>query len=252
MRLAGGERAHIVVIPTASDTPDESGQAYADVFGMLGARTVEVFRAENAHAAERDEAIAMLERASGIFISGGDQARLAAVFCGTRAAETILRCNRAGVIVAGTSAGAAFMSASMIESGESRATPIKGMTVMQPGLGLLQNLVVDTHFGERGRTGRLLEILAANPHLITLGLDEDTAAVIDGDVVMRVVGSGAVMVLDGTGVRSDYELVADDEPVMTNGAELHTITARYTFDLRVRKFVPPLRASWTHVEAADD
>lgn len=248
VRLAGGERSHIVVIPTASSTPDESGGKYADLFRQFGANEAEIFMAENSHAADRDDSIAMLERASGIFMTGGDQSRLADVFDDTRAAETIRRCNAQGVIVAGTSAGAAFMASDMIVGGESRATPIKGSTRLRAGLGMLQNIVVDTHFGERGRTGRLLEVVASHPHLITIGCDEDTAAIIDADLIMRVAGSGSVLVLDGTAIRSDFLARADDEPIMTNGAELHVITSRYTFDIRGRKFVPPLQAAWTQGE----
>lgn len=242
--LAGGQDAHIALIPTASEDPMDAVARYDRLFRDLGAAEVMPILGENRHAVDREDSLALLRRATGIFISGGDQARLAELFTGTEAGACILERNREGIIVGGTSAGAAFMASHMIFSGESRATPIRGKTEVGEGLGLLRNVVVDTHFGERGRTGRLLEVLAAHPELIAMGLDEDTAAVIDEHLLIRVVGSGVVTVVDGSSVRSNYDLAEHEQPLMVNGAELHTIPADFSFDLRARKFIPPPRPTY--------
>ena len=239
--LAGGQDACIALIPTASEDPMDALQRYDRYFRDLGAAEVMPILGENRHAVDREDSLALLRRATGIFITGGDQVRLMELFCGTEAGTCILERNRDGIVVGGTSAGAAFMASNMIASGESRATPIRGMTEVSEGLGLLRNVVIDTHFGERGRTGRLLEVLAGHPELIAMGLDEDTAAVIDDHLLVRVIGSGVVTVVDGSSVRSNYDLAENEQPLMVNGAEMHTIPAGFTFDLRARKFLPPPR-----------
>lgn len=238
--LAGGASACVALIPTASDDPADAVNRYTRAFDELGVAEIMPIMAKTKKQVESEATLAVLRGASGIFISGGDQATLSKIYCGTAAAGCILERNDQGVVVGGTSAGAAFMASEMIVGGESRATPLKGMMDVAPGLGLLRNIVIDTHFGERGRTGRLMALHAEHPEIIAIGLDEDTAAIIDGDMVMRVVGSGSVTVVDGTSIRSDIREIKKGQPMMTSGVEIHTITSRFTFDLRARRFLPPL------------
>jgi cyanophycinase len=170
-------------------------------------------------------------------MTGGDQTRLAEVICGTRVVACIRERNAAGAVGAGTSAGAAIMASAMVAKGPGGATPFKYMSNTDDGLGLLSNLIVDMHFGERDRTGRLLAMYAAHPELNGIGIDENTAAVIDADLQMSVVGSGAVHVYDGSNLTSDIDEIADDEPVMIDGAVVHVVTPRHRFDLAQMRFV---------------
>jgi cyanophycinase len=234
--LAGGQEARIAIIPAASTDPN-AAQRYVDAFRRLGVAAVRVVEARTHAAADDEPAVAALRDATGIFMTGGDQARLAEVICGTRVEACLRERNAAGAVVAGTSAGAAIMAASMVASGPGGATPFKYMSDTEQGLGLLPNLIVDMHFAERDRTGRLLAMYAAHPELNGIGIDEDTAAVIDADMRMSVVGSGAVHVYDGSHLQSDIEEIAEDEPVMIDGAVLHVVTPRHRFDLRRMCFV---------------
>lgn len=238
--MAGGEDARIAVIPAASEDAADAGERYTRLFRELGAGDVRVMEAQTREAAHREPAVAALRGATGIFMSGGDQARLADIICDTPVQDCLFERTRAGATIAGTSAGAAILASHMIAGGESGATPRKGMAEIRPGLGLLENFVVDTHFGERGRTGRLMLLQAMHPEVIALGVDEDTAAVIGHDLVMRVIGGGGVTVVDGGTIRTDVDRIREDEPAMVTGVEVHVVTSGYAFDLRACKFVPPL------------
>ena len=243
--LAGGSSAQIVLIPSASSEPEDAIKDYREAFGRIGIASFQVVHGTSAEEFDTDEHIDVLTKATGIFMSGGDQSRLAERLCGTRAADCIMERNASGTVVGGTSAGAAILASHMVEGGESRATPRLSMAEVGEGLGLLRNVIIDTHFGERGRTGRLIAMHAAYPEVIALGLDEDTAAVINHDLVMSVVGSGSVAVVDGTSIQSDLELRQGDEPLMTSGVEIHTVTPGYEFDIRGRRFTPPLRQCYS-------
>lgn len=243
VRLAGGDQARIALIPSASDEPDDAIATYTEAFRELGVEHVDAVQGETRRAFDLGRNVEILAQATAIFISGGDQNVLAERLLGTRSAACILERNANGVVVAGTSAGAAIMASHMVGGGESGATPLKSMSSVSEGLGLIRNVIIDTHFGERGRTGRLMAMHAAHVEVVSIGLDENTAAIIDGQMVMSVIGEGAVTILDGSSIRSDIDLLGGDEPVMISGAELHTVTAKYEFDIRARKFVPPLRAT---------
>jgi cyanophycinase len=244
VELAGGKGARVAVIPSASAEPDEMADTYREAFAALGVNDIRIVHISERDEADSDNVIDQLSDTTGIFMSGGDQSRLADLICGSRLAECLSTRNQDGAVLGGTSAGAAILASHMVTGGEGGSTPYKGMSDVSEGLGILNNLIVDTHFGERGRTGRLLAMHARFPEVIAIGLDEDTAAVIDADMLMTVVGSGAVTVIDGTSIRSDLELIGDEDPMMTSGIEMHTVTSRYTFDLRARKFVPPLNACY--------
>lgn len=247
--LAGGKDARIAIIPAASEEPQESGDGYRSLFKEMGVTEIEVLQFQTREAAGKEAALEPLRWATGVFMTGGDQNRLADIIIGTPVHDCLKEHNTVGQVVAGTSAGAAILASHMIQGGEGGASPRKGMVNLTEGLGLLPNTIIDTHFDERGRTGRLIACHAVHTDLISLGLDEDTAAIVDWDMVMSVAGAGTVMIVDGSSVKSDIEQLEDDDaPVMVNGIEIHTITSRYTFDLRARKFVPPLRACYAPAE----
>ena len=193
VELSGGADADIIVIPTASMLA-ETGPDYHRIFTELGAGTVEFLPITRRADCENPEFASMLDRATGIFMTGGNQLRLSAILGGTLVARKIRRKNAAGVPVAGTSAGASIMSEHMVAGGSSNVSPAEGRITLAPGMGLTNAAIIDQHFTQRNRLGRLLTAASYNPFLIGLGIDEDTAAFIGPDNVLEVVGSGTVTV----------------------------------------------------------
>lgn len=234
--LAGRADARIVVVPTASSDPT-TGEDYLEVFTRIGASSADLLQIDSREAANGDEAVRLLEGATGIFITGGDQARLSKLMVGTRAAETIRRCNAEGTAVAGTSAGASILGAHMMSGGESSAPPHKGMVELVAGFGLLEDVIVDQHFSTRGRIGRLLVTFAANPGFIAFGIDENTALVIGADGIAKAIGESSVTVVDGRGVYSDYHDRDDGDILTITGSSLHAMAPGRLFDLKRRQIL---------------
>jgi cyanophycinase len=242
--LAGGEDAIVCVISTASSLGHEAGERYRAIFGELGVRTVRPLHAMT-RAQANDETFARAVRdATGVFLTGGNQLRLSSTLGGTRLAEAVLERFRHGAVIAGTSAGASAMSSHMIAFGASGATPKHRMAAIAAGLGVLPGVIVDQHFQQRNRLGRLLSLIAQNPSLLGLGVDEDTAGVVGPDLVLEVIGRGSVTVVDGAAAETDAWEVKGHRPVMISGVVLHSLPAGYRFDLRRRHRVaqPSLKA----------
>ena len=242
--LAGGDEAIVVVISTASALGHETGERYRAIFAELGVRTVRPLHAMT-RAQANDETFARAVRdATGIFLTGGNQLRLSSTLGGTRLAEAILERFHHGAVIAGTSAGASAMSSHMIAFGASGATPKHRMAAIAAGLGVLPGVIVDQHFQQRNRLGRLLSLIAQNPSLLGLGVDEDTAGVVGPDLVLEVIGRGSVTVVDGAAAETDAWEVRGHRPVMISGVVLHSLPAGYRFDLRRRHRVaqPSLKA----------
>jgi cyanophycinase len=232
--LCGGADADIAVIPTASRLAD-TGSRYEVAFRALGAGRVAVLdfdsRAEAADAGKLER----LGRASGIFFTGGNQLTLSTILGGTAVARIVRQRNAEGVHVAGTSAGASFISEHMIAFGEEGGTPVAGSVRLAPGLGLTNRVVIDQHFRQRDRLGRLLTALAYNPFAAGIGLDEDTAAFISPYNVVEVEGSGGITLVDASGIEfSSMDKVAEGEPVCMLGVRLHLLVAGARFDLQTR------------------
>jgi cyanophycinase len=239
VHLAGGRDARIAIIPTASALGD-TGERYQAIFKEIGVRAARTLPIETRQDGERDEWLEKIERADGIFLTGGNQLRLATILGGTPIAKAIRRRNAEGAHVAGTSAGAAFLSEHMIATGDEGATPHAGKVTLSPGLGLTNRVVIDQHFRQRDRLGRLLTALAYNPFAIGLGLDEDTAAFIGPDNTFEVVGSGAITVVDPAEVEfSSMDQVEKEDPVCLIGIKLHVLVRGATFDLHARKAYAP-------------
>lgn len=241
LEAAGGSDASIVVLATASEVP-ETGERYADLFLSLHAETVEVLRVETREDAIEvgEEAHDLLEYATGLFITGGSQLKLSSALGGTEVAATIRRRHAAGMVVAGTSAGAALLSEHMIALGESGATPRRRLVHMAKGLGLAPDVIIDQHFRRRDRLGRLLTALSYNPAPLGLGIDEDTAAIISGGGELSVLGAGAVMVVDASGLRfTDSHAVHRGQPVAMMGLKLDFLTTGCRYDLKKRMGITP-------------
>lgn len=234
VQISGGRDAHIAVIPTASELRS-TGRRYEDLFKSLRAARVSVLHFESRKQCEDAEELALLEKSTGIFLTGGSQLRLGTMLGGTSAAKSIRILNERGVHVAGTSAGAAFLSEHMIAYGDEGSTPRAGMVAMAPGLGLTNRIVVDQHFRQRDRLGRLLTALAFNPFAVGVGLDEDTAAFIAPDETLEVVGSGAVTIVDPSGIEySSMDAAKQGEPVSLLGVKLHIIVRGGAYNLHTR------------------
>jgi cyanophycinase len=233
--LSGGHDANIVVIPTASQMPD-TGARYERIFRELGAAHIEAMHFDTRRDCEERGRLARLESATGVFMTGGNQLRLSTTLGGTPVAKSLRAMNAAGVHIAGTSAGAAFISEHMIAFGEEGASPKAGAARLAPGLGLTNRFIIDQHFRQRDRLGRLLSALAFNPFAIGLGLDEDTAAFIGPDNTLDVTGSGAITVVDVSGLEySSMDRVDEGDPVCMLGIKLHILVAGTTFNLHTRK-----------------
>jgi cyanophycinase len=242
--LAGGSAARIAVIATASSFAVEVGERYREVFTDLGAARVDPILAQARPAANDETFAAMIDGATGIFLTGGNQLRLSSTIGGTRLSRAIEERYHAGAVVAGTSAGASALSTHMIAFGASGLTPKQRMAQISAGLGLLPGVIIDQHFQQRNRLGRLLALVAQNPSLLGIGIDEDTAGVVTPDHVFEVIGRGSVTIVDGTAAETDAWEVAGHRPLMISNVVMHSLPAGYRFDLRrrVRIATPALRA----------
>ena len=235
VELCGGAEADIVVLPTASRLAD-TGARYERIFAGLGAGRVESVDFGSRQDCEDPDRLRRLVEATGIFMTGGNQLSLSTTLGGTSVARLLRTRNAQGVHVAGTSAGASFISEHMIAFGEEGASPVAGSVRLAPGLGLTNRLVIDQHFRQRDRLGRLLAALAFNPFAIGIGLDEDTAAFMSPDNVLEVEGSGAVTLVDAAGLEfSSMDQVAEGEPVCMLGIKLHVLVAGTRYDLSKRQ-----------------
>ena len=232
--LAGGRDATIAVISTASSLGAEAGERYRQVFSELGVKTVRPLHAITRPQANDESAAKVVRDATGVFLTGGNQLRLSSTLGGTRLADAILERFHHGAVVAGTSAGASAMSSHMIAFGASGATPKHRMAQIAAGLGVLPGVIVDQHFQQRNRLGRLLSLIAQNPSLLGLGVDEDTAGIVGADHVVEVIGRGSITVVDGVGSETDAWEVHGHRPLMISGVVLHSLPAGYRFDLRRR------------------
>ena len=239
--LAGGADARVAVISTASSLGDEATELYQSLFRSLGIPEVRGLRPLTREDANEPAAIEAVRDATGIFMTGGNQLRLSSVIGGTGLGRAIIDRHRHGVIVAGTSAGASAISTHMVAFGTSGATPKQRMTQMSAGLGLLPGVIIDQHFEQRNRIGRLLALVAQSPGLLGMGIDEDTAALVSPAGMMEVLGKGSVTILDPAKLQTDAYEVKRHKPIMVSGVILHSLPSGYRFDLRQRRLRAPLR-----------
>lgn len=236
--LSGGTAARIAVLPTASSVPNQVSEQYLDVFTALGVESVTGVPIQQRRDADNPALVAELDRATGLFVTGGDQLKLAALLGGTAFDARMAQRHAEGVVIAGTSAGASAMSRHMIARGESGALPRQGMVTLAPGLGLLENVILDQHFRQRDRLGRLIAAVAYNPALLGIGLDEDTALAIQPDGVCDVLGSGAVTVVDGERVSyTNCYAVEPGDVLSLFGVGLHVLKPGQRFSLVTRQLI---------------
>jgi cyanophycinase len=185
--------------------------------------------------------VSALDDATAIFMTGGNQLRLSSVIGGTLLGKALVERHRHGAIIAGTSAGASAIASHMVAFGTSGATPKQRMTQMSAGLGLLPGVLIDQHFEQRNRFGRLLALVAQSPALLGIGIDEDTAALVSPKSILEVLGKGSVTILDPAHIQTDAYEVKRHRPIMVSGVMLHSLPSGYRFDLKKRKLMAPLR-----------
>lgn len=239
VRRAGGAHASLAVITAASKFPKDVGEAYHSVFTEMRVKQIDVLDVgERGHAASA-EVLGAVERATGVFFTGGDQLRLVNLLGGTPLDDLLHERHAHGVVIGGTSAGASAMSTVMIIEGRSEAHPEERFVQKGPGLGFVGGVFIDQHFAERGRLGRLLAATAEHPGYLGIGIDENTAIVIEGDC-FHVLGAGEATVLDARAMTHSNLRAPDQEnDLALFGVQLHSLPAGYGFDLRTRVPVLP-------------
>jgi cyanophycinase len=238
--LAGGQDARIAVVPTASSLGPEIIDVYDAAFTKLGAREVVAARPTTREEADDPAMVGLLDDVTGIFMTGGNQLKLSAVVNGTGFGEAIRNAHLRGAAIAGTSAGASVQSSHMVAFGPGGATPKQRMTQVAAGLGLLKDCVVDQHFAQRNRYGRLLSIVSQSPSLLGIGVDEDTAMIVthdEGRLLLEVAGRGAVTVFDGRAMVTNAFEAKGSSPLLASGVTLHVLPAGAVFDLAARALV---------------
>ena len=234
---AGGADARIAVVPSASSLGDEVVEVYRAVFTSLGAREVISLRPQSRAEAADPDLVEPLGKVSAIFMTGGNQLKLSAYMTGTPFGDGIHEAYQRGAVVGGTSAGASILADHMIAFGSGGATPRQRMSQLSAGLGLLPGVVVDQHFEQRNRYGRLLSLVAQSPALLGMGVDEDTAAVVREGRRLEVVGRGAVTLIDGRHLISNAFAAQRTAPLLVSGAVLHVLPSGSQFDLSTRTLI---------------
>lgn len=233
--MAGGREASIAIITTASEQSYEVGNEYRTIFTELGAHSAAILSMNQRETASDYHHVAEIEHATGIFFSGGDQLRLTSILGGSQVDAAIRQAYVRGTVIAGTSAGAAVMSDTMIVGGDSSDTPKKSALSMAHGMGLLEEVVIDQHFAQRGRINRLLAAVAQNPYVLGVGIDEDTALVVSSDAKCEVIGSQTVTIVDGKHiVHTNISESKQFDPLALTNVTLHILPEQYGFDLKQR------------------
>ena len=235
VRRAGGVNARIVVMTVATELPREVGDNYIKVFERLGVadvRIVDTVQREDATSSSYLEAI---EKATGVFFTGGNQARITSVLKDTEIDKLLHKRLSEGIVIGGTSAGAAMMPDMMIVEGDSETNPRIEVVEMEPGMAFLPGVVIDQHFAQRGRIGRLLSAVAQQPVVLGFGIDENTAVVVNNNQ-LEVIGEGAVTVIDVSDItHTNLDQILKDEDLALCGVKLHILPHGYRFDLGSRK-----------------
>lgn len=245
---AGGVDAKIVVIPTASSIPDEVGENYLAAFSSLGCKNVVVVNIRSTADSEKEEYINHVKTANCVMFSGGDQSKIAKHIGSTTVHEILMDRykNETGFVIAGTSAGAMAMANEMIIGGSSKKSFVKGAVLMGKGLALIPELVIDTHFILRGRFGRILEAVAKHPTLTGLGFAEDTGMIIKNGHHCTVIGSGMVLVFDGSKLtHNNVRLLDEKTPITIANLNVHVLANGDQYDIDSRNVtVLPIEADF--------
>jgi cyanophycinase len=243
LELAGGDKAEVLIVPVASDYPEFAADVYTQAFRNLGVASPRVLRATSRQDVFQANADELLEGVTGVFITGGDQMRLVSILGGTEFATKLRNMVRTSpIVLAGTSAGAAGMSTSMIVRGESLSHPQKNSVRLSPGLGFLKNIIIDQHFTERGRISRLITAVSYNPYNLGIGIDENTAIILDSNGILEVFGAGSATIVDGSRITyNEIAEVEDTESFSVCGVQLHILRDGLVYDYLDRHPMQPTK-----------
>lgn len=240
-----GEPFEVGVITTASRYPDDAFAAYLHAFEAFGARAVHHLDVPDREAAHEPEAAAIVAACNVLFIAGGDQLRLTNVLGGSPFLAAIRERHAEGAVVAGTSAGAAALTATMIYDGAAANALRKGAVKMAAGLAFARGIVIDSHFLERGRFTRLMEVGTTNPEYVGVGIGEDAAVVIHPGPILEAVGPGLVIVVDSSQLRHTNVVELEvGEPVAVEHVIMHALASGYGYDVKRRAFIDA-RDEWS-------
>ena len=241
LSLAGDDKAEVLIVPVASDFPEFAADVYTQAFRNLGIAHPRVLRATSRQDIVNADVDKLLDGVTGIFMTGGDQMRLVSLLGGTKLAEKIRKLVReTDVVLAGTSAGAAAMSTSMIVRGEPSSHPHKNAVRLSPGLGFLKNIIIDQHFSERGRISRLITAVSFNPYNLGIGIDENTAIILDGKGILEVYGQGSTTIVDGSQISfNEIAEVADNEAFSICGVQFHVLRDGLVYNYLDRHPIQP-------------
>jgi cyanophycinase len=240
---AGGPSVRIEVITTASMIHNEVGNNYLNAFGRIGCTNVDVVHIRNRQDAINPEYLERISQCDAVMFSGGNQLRLSAIFGGTPFLNMLLkRYQYENFTVAGTSAGAMAMSNTMIYEGNAMRAHLKGEVKITTGLGLIDDVIIDSHFEKRGRFGRLAQAVASNPQCIGIGLGEDTGMLITEGNKMEAIGSGLVVIIDGHDIiHCNIADIPDGNPISMENLKVHFCEKGNGYLLKERKFLPEAR-----------
>lgn len=230
----------IAIITTASEMPEERGREYYQVFDRLGASEIAILNIKNKKQANDELFVKMLENSDCIFFAGGNQLRLTTIIMSTKVFNAIQDKLKAGALIAGTSAGAASFSDTMIYEGESKEGLFKGSVSSTPGFSFVKDIVFDTHFMNRGRIGRLMQIVTTTPNSIGVGLGENSGIILNGDGSTEVIGTGQVIIVDGSNIKhSNIRDIEPEEPIAVENIRIHSLVSGYGYDFKKRQFLSP-------------
>ena len=236
VELAGGEDAEILIMTVATKEVEETIKDYRRVFRRLHAGHIKAFDVSLREDTASKRGMQLVESATGIFFSGGDQLDIASLLGGTNMLATLKERHCQGCIIAGTSAGAAMMSRSMLISGKPEESPRFGNVEIGPGLDFIPETIIDTHFSQRGRCGRLMTAVAHYPQDIGIGIDEDTAILVNNGSEFRVIGSGSVIIVDGGPMtHTNLADLKHGELLELHDLTLHVLPAGARYDLRKQR-----------------
>jgi cyanophycinase len=236
--ISGEKEARLVVLTTATENPDKAGREYLRIFKKIGTENIEILNINNREEANNQKSSEIIRSSTGIFFTGGDQLRITSILGGTKVYEALYDAYKRGVAIAGTSAGASAMSSTMIIEGDSNDPARKCTLKMAPGLGFLEEVIIDQHFHQRGRIGRLLCGVAENPFMLGVGIDEDTAIRVYPEGYFTVIGSNAIMVVDGKSIKtSNVSELQPDEILAISNVTLHVLPEGYGYDMKNREVI---------------
>lgn len=238
--LLSWENPRIEIVPTASNIPDKASQRYSQDFQNLGFENIGILDIKTREQAQSQEVSERVRQAAGILFTGGDQLRLTTILGGTEFLSILQeRYRQEPVLIAGTSAGAMAMADTMIYEGSSHEALKKGGVKFCSGFGLLDQVIIDTHFVKRGRIGRLFQAVASNPGCLGIGLGEDTGLLIMQGNIQEAIGSGLIIIVDGSSIRhTNMASISEGELISIENLSVHVMVPGDKFLLSERKFLP--------------